>query len=233
MDRRVVASTAQVEALLEVVPSVHRSGGQFVPLFGCLYYAGMRPSEAASLHEVDCTLPRAGWGRLVLVESATPSGTRWTDDGAVREVRGLKHRAEIEPRHVPIPPELVRLLRRHIDVYGTAPDGRLFQSETGGYPAAAIYGRIWKRARAAVLTPAQVASPLAGRPYDLRHAAVTLWLNAGVPAPEIAARVGHGVEVLLRVYAGCIDGDERMVNQRIGEALTASRAPGPDGGQGR
>jgi len=35
-----------------------------------------------------------------------------------------------------------------------------------------------------------VASPLAGRPYDLRHAAVSLWLNAGVPATEVAERAG-------------------------------------------
>jgi hypothetical protein len=31
---------------------------------------------------------------------------------------------------------------------------------------------------------------------------VTLQLNAGVPAPEVARRAGHGVAVLLRVYAG-------------------------------
>ena len=231
VDRRVVASTAQVETLLAAVPRVHRSGDRFVALFGCMYYAGMRPSEAASLREVDCYLPRSGWGRLVLVESATPAGTKWTDDGEVREVRGLKHRAEVEPRHVPIPPELVLLLRRHVEAFGTAPDGRLFQSTNGGYPASAIYGQIWKRARAAVLTTAQVASPLAARPYDLRHAAVTLWLNGGVPAPEIAARVGHGVEVLLRVYAGCIDGDEGSVNQRIEQALIAGRAGGPAGAE--
>jgi integrase len=231
VDRRVVAGTAQVERLFAAVPTVHRNGGRFVAFFGCLYYAGMRPSEAASLHEGDCSLPRTGWGRLVLVESAPPAGTSWTDDGEVRQVRGLKHRAEVEPRHVPIPPDLVRLLREHIATYGTASDGRLFQSATGGYPASAIYSAIWKKARAAVLSPAQVASPLAGRPYDLRHAAVTLWLNGGVPAPEIAARVGHGVEVLLRVYAGCIDGDESMVNRRIDEALRASRGSGPDGGQ--
>lgn len=64
-----------------------------------------------------------------------------------------------------------------------------------------------------------VASPLAGRPYDLRHAAVSLWLNAGVPATEVADRAGHSVDVLLRVYAKCIDGQEATVNRRIDEAL--------------
>jgi hypothetical protein len=50
--------------------------------------------------------------------------------------------------------------------------------------------------------PAQVASPPAGRPYDMRRAAVSPWLNAGVPAPTVARRVGHLVEVLL-AESGC------------------------------
>jgi integrase len=64
-----------------------------------------------------------------------------------------------------------------------------------------------------------VLSPLANRPYALRHAAVSLWLNAGVPATEVAERAGHGVDVLLRVYAGCIDGGETASNERIDTAL--------------
>jgi hypothetical protein len=50
----------------------------------------------------------------------------------------------------------------------------------------------------------QVDSPLAG-PCDLRHAGVSLWLNAGVHAPEVADRAGHSVDGLLKVYAKCID----------------------------
>jgi hypothetical protein len=36
------------------------------------------------------------------------------------------------------------------------------------------------------LTPAEYRSLLAGVPYDLRHAAVSTWLNAGVPATRVA-----------------------------------------------
>jgi hypothetical protein len=50
------------------------------------------------------------------------------------------------------------------------------------------------------------------------HGGVTLALNA-IPAPEVARRAGHGVEVLLRVYAGCIEGHEQMWNQRLDEAF--------------
>jgi hypothetical protein len=48
---------------------------------------------------------------------------------------------------------------------------------------------------------------------------VPLWLNAGVPAPTVARRAGHSVDVLLRVYANCIDGDDEIANQRISGAL--------------
>ena len=68
----------------------------------------------------------------------------------------------------------------------------------------------WRQARARALSPGQAASPLVTRPYDLRHSGVMLSLNAGVPAPEVARRAGHGVAVLLRVYAGCIDGQDQL-----------------------
>jgi hypothetical protein len=48
---------------------------------------------------------------------------------------------------------------------------------------------------------------------------VSLWLNSGVPATEVARRAGHSVDVLLTVYAKCIDGQEEMANRRIEEAL--------------
>ena len=85
-------------------------------------------------------------------------------------------------------------------------------------------------ARKEALTPAQYRSPLGRRPYDLRHAAVSLWLNSGVPATEIARRAGHGVAVLLKVYAHCIDGQADAANQRITDALgprTSSLSPNP------
>jgi hypothetical protein len=73
---------------------------------------------------------------------------------------------------------------------------------------------------------AQQASPLGRRPYDLRHAPVSLWLNAGVLTTEIVRRVGHGVAVLLKVYANCIDGQAATANQRISDALDEDGSEG-------
>ena len=83
------------------------------------------------------------------------------------------------------------------------------------------YARVWREARTVALTPALTDSPLAKRPYDLRHAGVSLWLNAGVPAPDVAERAGHSVDVLLKVYAKCIDGNASTMNARIDIALAA------------
>jgi integrase len=87
---------------------------------------------------------------------------------------------------------------------------------------------VWRQARAAALTPAQQRSPLARRPYDLRHAAVSLWLNAGVPAPQVAEWAGHSVNVLLKVYAKCIDGQEDAAKRRIENVLAAKEEDDPE-----
>ncbi|MGN9845882.1 hypothetical protein ACTMTI_47965 [Nonomuraea sp. H19] len=48
---------------------------------------------------------------------------------------------------------------------------------------------------------------------------MSLWLNAGVHALEVAERAGHSVNVLLKIYAKCIDDQREVANQRIEKAL--------------
>jgi len=82
-----------------------------------------------------------------------------------------------------------------------------------------VYGRTWHAARLAALGPALAATGLARRPYDLRHAALSLWLNAtGAPA-QVAARAGTSVRVLHTVYTHCLHGQQDMVSQQIEHAL--------------
>jgi hypothetical protein len=98
-------------------------------------------------------------------------------------------------------------------------------------PASGEFIRFWRRwglvfalmtyfAKSSV----EFASPLARRPYDPRHAAVSTWLNGGVPAPQVAQWAGHSVDVLLRVYAKCIAGQEDAVRRRVQEALREGRS---------
>jgi integrase len=135
--------------------------------------------------------------------------------GRGREPRQLKHRARKEVRVVPCPPPLVQLLRRHLAEHGTAPDGRLFRGERGGPISDSVYSRVWERARTAALSSCEAASPLADRPYSLRHAAVSTWLNAGVDPTQVADWAGHSVNVLLRVYAKCDSGRELVARQLV------------------
>ena len=187
-----MANPAQAEALLADLEAQGARGQRLVAFFSSICYAALRPAEALALRENNCVLPNRGWGRLNVSESSPRAGADWTDDGNPREHRGLKHRGQRETRSVPIPPELVRLLQGHIERYGVAADGRLFRTGTGGAIQDSTYADVWRRVRESVLTPEQASSPLARRPYDLRHAAISLWLNAGVPATEVARRAGHG-----------------------------------------
>ena len=225
VDRRVVAGPAQVGSLLTAAAGVSGRGQHLKAFYGCIYYAYLRPSEAVMLTETACHLPSRGWGRIDLAVSAARAGRDWTDDGNARQARGLKHRAQDETRSIPIPPVLVQMLRTHLKTYGTGPGGRVFQTARGGIIQDSAYTAVWQASRRAALTPAQHASPLAGRVYDLRHAGVSLALNVGVPATEVARRAGHSVAVLLKIYAHCIDGQADAANKRIADALGTSHDP--------
>jgi integrase len=125
----------------------------------------------------------------------------------------------------------VRVVRETVTLAGRAERARVaraFVQDSG-------YNEVWAEARRQALTPAQYRSPLGRRPYDLRHAAVSLWLNSGVPATEVAHRAGHGVAVLLKIYAHGIDGQANAANQRITHALGAGDIqpdPADDAGSG-
>lgn len=168
----------------------------------------LRPSEAASLLLTECTLPEQGWGLLEFSEVRSAAGRQWTDDGEVHETRKPKGGPRNAIRRTPIPPELVRLLREHIDKFGTAPDGRLFRTYRGGIYLPSTLWQVLAKARVRAFTKTQAASPQARRPYDFRHAGISWRLNAGTPAPLVAEWAGHTVEVLLRIYAHCLDGDD-------------------------
>jgi len=59
----------------------------------------------------------------------------------------------------------------------------------------------------------------AWRPYDLRHACLSKWLNGGVYPTQVAEWAGHSVDVLLRIYAKCVVGQDELAKRRISEAL--------------
>ncbi|WP_328473669.1 tyrosine-type recombinase/integrase [Streptomyces sp. NBC_00448] len=224
VDFRYVPGPRLARDLITAVREQGPRGAHLEAFFGCLYYAAMRPAETAALTERDCLLPgpEGGpetWGELVLVRSHPEAGSGWTDDGRPHDTRGLKRRARNATRSIPIPPDLVHLLRTHLDHYGTAPDGRLFRAVRGGRITSSEYCRIWSAARRRTLLSRDAETPFAQVPYSLRHAGISLWITAGIPPAEAARRAGHSLTVLYRIYAKPLRGHQRHANQLITAAL--------------
>ncbi|MGL5823316.1 MAG: tyrosine-type recombinase/integrase [Nocardioides sp.] len=232
IDPRTVPNPAQARAYLttvhEVRPDLHA-------LFCCLYYAALRPSEAASLTRRDLMFPETAgtWGSIILSTSYRDAGARWTDSGQAGEFRGLKHRATGQTRTVPMAPPLADALAEHLDCYQLGVGERLFVTRAGraGVPlpppyvrpiSAGTVARVHQVARAQAFTTDQQACGLARRPYDLRHACVSTWLSAGVAAPQVAAWAGHSLAVLLRVYAHVVEGQQQVALERISQVLESS-----------
>ena len=143
-------------------------------------------------------LPKAGWGRIHVTEA----------DVAFDEPGEPK----TGPRSVPIPSQLVDILRPWIDELGFVGDDLLFRTRNGLRPRASNWSRALHRALRECDRP-----PM--RIYDCRHAAATTWLRAGVPLGEVAKRMGHSVETLVSTYVGALSGDESLANERIEAAL--------------
>jgi integrase len=228
IDPRCVGSPALIADMLTACSYVgRRQGPRLVAFYSCMYYAMMRPAEVAALTAAGCVLPESGWGHLTFADSSPAAGRAYTDDGQVHEHRGLKGRNRGRPdtarmrraRRVPIPPELVLILRDHIVRFGTARDVRLFRSESGKPLQPSTWSRAWQKARALTFLPEQLDTPLLRRPYDLRHSGVTWRLNSGVPPTEVAAWAGHSVDVLMRVYARCMTGLEDVWIARMDDTL--------------
>lgn len=227
VDPRVLVGPDKARALIE---DVWRRNPSVAAFFACMYFAGLRPGEVRGLSADDLRLPKSGWGQLLLVGSHQTAGVAWTDSSNSGEDRGLKHRSARATRPVPAHPELVVWLQRHVKQFETGVGGRLFVARTGraGVPISPPYAkpvdmgtiyRAWQRAREAVLSEKEFASMLARRPYDLRHACLSTWLNAGVSPAQVAEWAGHSVDVLLRVYTNCVEGDDEVALRRIEAAL--------------
>ncbi|HEX5996630.1 MAG TPA: hypothetical protein VFY84_15925 [Jiangellales bacterium] len=220
VDRRVVVNPRQARELLVAATYIgrrgkdSRRGERLYAFFACLYYAALRPSEALDLRLAEIRLG-SHYGRRS--GSRPTAGKRYTDSGAVHDDRGLKHRGGGEARHVPIPPELVRILRprtvrrrRRRSLVSQRPGQRRRLVHLLPHLGGSACPRIDAR---------PVRLPARWPAIRSTNAGVSLWLNAGVPATEVAERAGHSVDVLLKVYAKCLDGDRDRMNARIEAAL--------------
>ena len=121
---------------------------------------------------------------------------------------------------MPTHPELTRLLRDHLAKFGTA-SGRPPVRRRPGRRTADDHLPARLDQSAPDGSDARQSKPhrSPGGPYDLRHACLSTWLNGGVYPTQVAEWAGHGVDVLLRIYAKCVVGQDELAKRRISEAL--------------
>jgi len=204
VDRRLVMSVAQCR---EAQAVMRRKYPHLEPLVALLWMAGLRVSEAAALQVQDADLPEEGWGLLRVSRASVDVGSRWTDSGTRSDRRGLKWRAEGHLREVPIPPELVATLRRHVTERGLKGTDLFVTAKRGGDLNHSSVARAWTEVRNELFPAGHPLRAVMLR--KLRHSNGTMLVLAGVPIARVAQRLGHSPEVCMRVYQGLIDDDDR------------------------
>ncbi|WP_329117437.1 tyrosine-type recombinase/integrase [Streptomyces sp. NBC_01465] len=219
VDRRALINPQRMARMLDRIRRRPRGGRRLYAYFATVYYTGPRPEEAVALYVDDVTLPPEDaedqWCDVLFHTAQPEVGKNWTDDGEIREERGLKGRAEDDTRVVPGPPALTKILREHIKKEELKPGDRLFQGEKGGFLAGSVTRRVWRSVRKAELTEREYKTPMGKRIYDIRHTRLTKWLNDGIPPAQVAYWAGNSVPVLLAFYAGCIEGQIPDLKRRM------------------
>jgi integrase len=177
---------------------------QYQAMTSTMAYGGLRPSEVVMLRPRVLTLPEAGWGRIEVAESDID----FDEPGDPKTGN----------RTVPIPGDLVGVLRRWLAVVGPVSDDALiFRTRYESRPSQSNWGRAWHLALKKIDHERL-------RVHDCRHFAATTWLHAGVPLGEAARRLGHSVETLVATYVSALKGDELIANQLIDNYLSSHTA---------
>jgi len=202
VDVRTLPTPADARAALASVVT-HQPGSRGIHvLLSLVYFAGLRPSDAHGLYVEDLALPKQGWGSARILRAYTGIGEAWGDE------HELEGDTKTSVNHdVPLHPDLVEVLREYI---GDRINGPVVRTTKGNPPSLPNMLHSWRRAQG---------SNSRWSTYDLRHAAVTTWLAAGVPIGEVARRFGHSPELLPSTYAGVLLGDIETSNARIEQTL--------------
>lgn len=181
-------------------------------------FCGPRPGEAADLRLRDLML-RGADPTVTIGGSHSEVPSRFFTEGQERR-RPLKGRGPKARRTVPIPAELVDVLQSHVERFvDRHPDAYLFTTSRGARIGSSnFYRAVWNVAREDAFPEG---SPLRRvRRHDLRHSAITMWLNAGVPLKTAQRWSGHKtLSVLLDTYVGVMKGDEQLARERVEAAL--------------
>lgn len=198
----------------------------FVLLMG---WCGLRPGEAAAARVSGLRLPTQSgdWGQINVSRTRrTGVSDRWRDPEEDEEEGPLKLRGLNDSRAVPIPPGLADLLAIHVWLFCRWDSDLLFLrlGDRQPFDLNAFDKAIWQPARTSLFPSG--AHDVRGaklarlRRHDLRHAACSAWLAAGV-SPKIAQLwSGHKrLSVFLDVYQGVLPDDHSTAVRRWGSYM--------------
>lgn len=173
-------------------------------------YGGLRFSEIAGLRRRTVDVLR---GRLQITEVAVEAGGRITFKPP---------QSKAGRRGVSLPTVAHHALTEHLDTFmGSSADALVFTSPQGDL----LRATTWRRR---YWNPAVMASGLAPlRVHDLRHTAVSLWIEAGDDAKAISTRAGHSsVAFTYDRYGHLFPEPDERSRARL-DALIGDATPGP------
>lgn len=192
----------ELVAFLEHCPDAYR------PVVAALAFTGCRVGEAAALTPADVDLER---GVIVVSRSLSPDVHGRLVEGETKSGRA---------RAVPVLPQLRPFLVAALD--GTGMDERVFVGPSGGALNSSnlsrgIRLREW---RDEVKHFPAGEKPL--RLHDLRHTALTLMFQAGVPANVVQAVAGHSSLAVTSLYTGANEAAAVAAGEAFGVFLEKS-----------
>lgn len=221
VDPSLVPSPAEARVLVEAACAVSPiADRQYRGYLTLQWTTGMRPSESSGIHhDADLVLPEEGWGRVTLRKPLVHPGARWTTSGENHhETRDrLKARRRKAVRTVLLPPETVAALRRHIQVNEVPRGGRLFTNSNGNPIDPSSMSKVWRKARERAFEDGRYSELTV---YELRHAAASMMLKAGIPVPRVAQQLGNSPATLMRVYARVMSTDDQAFMDGVNSALS-------------
>ncbi|MEU7558647.1 hypothetical protein [Streptomyces eurythermus] len=215
VDEKSLPSDLQRDALLEWVGQRARNGRTLRAFLSSVAFAALRPQEALVLRVRDMRLTEKSG--VLLIRPRPLSGI----DADTGNVTGA-------PRVVPACPELVEILRAEVARRGLRPEDAMFTREDGLPLSGAIYRKVWRQAREAVLETHEIDSPLARSVGDLRDARISTWLKDHRTALDVlmvAERVGVSASSLVRRFPHCFQQSREAANDLI-EAAFADQHSG-------
>jgi integrase len=124
---------------------------------------------------------------------------------------------------VPVPEVILPELRHHLALYAQhGLDGRVFLGAKGATPRRNHFGKVWRRACAAVEVPGL-------HFHDLRHTGNTLAATSGASTKELMTRFGHSTTRAAMIYQHATDPRQKA----IAAAINAQILDGLKRGSGR